>query len=67
MFVPIIKVNEGESKTACPSTLEVTYSSFEKLSKALVKRNQSIEISDSLIVLSSWLPGFVIGLTSSCW
>jgi hypothetical protein len=35
MFVPITKVNEGESNTPCPSTLEVTYSSVEKLSKAL--------------------------------
>jgi hypothetical protein len=32
MFVPITKVNEGESNTPCPSTLEVTYSSAEKLS-----------------------------------
>jgi hypothetical protein len=24
MFVPITKVNEGESNTPCPSTLEVT-------------------------------------------
>jgi hypothetical protein len=36
MFAPITKVNElGESNTPCPSTLEVTYSSVEKLSKAL--------------------------------
>jgi hypothetical protein len=35
MFVPITKVNEGESNTPCPSTLEVTYSTVEKLSKAL--------------------------------
>jgi hypothetical protein len=35
MFAPIAKVNEGESNTPCPSTLEVTYSSVEKLSKAL--------------------------------
>jgi hypothetical protein len=35
MFAPISKVNEGESNTPCPSTLEVTYSSVEKLSKAL--------------------------------
>jgi hypothetical protein len=27
MFAPITKVNEGESNTPCPSTLEVTYSS----------------------------------------
>jgi hypothetical protein len=26
MFAPITKVNEGESNTPCPSTLEVTYS-----------------------------------------
>jgi hypothetical protein len=32
---PITKVNEGESNTPCRSTLEVTYSSVEKLSKAL--------------------------------
>jgi hypothetical protein len=25
MFAPITKVNEGESNTPCPSTLEVTY------------------------------------------
>jgi hypothetical protein len=31
----LTKVNEGESNTPCPSTLEVTYSSVEKLSKAL--------------------------------
>jgi hypothetical protein len=36
MFAPITKVNEGESNTPCPSTLEVTYSSVEKLSKTLV-------------------------------
>jgi hypothetical protein len=36
MFAPITKVNEGESNTPCPSTLEVTYSSVEKLSKALL-------------------------------
>jgi hypothetical protein len=35
MFAPITKVNEGESNTPCPCTLEVTYSSVEKLSKAL--------------------------------
>jgi hypothetical protein len=37
MLAPITKVNEGESNTPCPSTLEVTYmySSVEKLSKAL--------------------------------
>jgi hypothetical protein len=36
MFVPITKVNEGESNTPCPSTLEVTYTPWvEKLSKAL--------------------------------
>jgi hypothetical protein len=35
MCAPITKVNEGESNTPCPSTLEVTYSSVEKLSKAL--------------------------------
>jgi hypothetical protein len=35
MFVPITKVHEGESNTPCPSTLEVTYSSVEKLSKAV--------------------------------
>jgi hypothetical protein len=37
MFAPITKVNEGESNTPCPSTLEVTYSSVEKLSKARLK------------------------------
>jgi hypothetical protein len=35
MFAPITKVNEGESNTPYPCTLEVTYSSVEKLSKAL--------------------------------
>jgi hypothetical protein len=35
MFALITKVNEGESNTPCPSTLVVTYSSAEKLSKAL--------------------------------
>jgi hypothetical protein len=30
MFVLITKVNEGESNTPYPSTLEVTYSSVEK-------------------------------------
>jgi hypothetical protein len=35
MLAPITKVNEGESNTPCPSTLEVTYSSVEKLSKTL--------------------------------
>jgi hypothetical protein len=30
MFAPITKVNEGESNTPCPSTLE-------KLSKALIE------------------------------
>jgi hypothetical protein len=35
IFVPITKVNEGESNTPCLCTLEVTYSSVEKLSKAL--------------------------------
>jgi hypothetical protein len=35
MFAQITKVNEGESNTPCPSTLEVTYSSVEKLSKVL--------------------------------
>jgi hypothetical protein len=35
MIAPITKVNEGESNTPCPSTLEVTYSSVKKLSKAL--------------------------------
>jgi hypothetical protein len=33
MFAPITKVNEEVSNTPCPSTLEVTYSSVEKLSK----------------------------------
>jgi hypothetical protein len=37
MFAPITKVNEGESNTLCRRTLEVTYSSVEKLSKALQK------------------------------
>jgi hypothetical protein len=31
MFAWITKVNEGESITPCPSTLEVTYSSVENL------------------------------------
>jgi hypothetical protein len=37
MFALITKVNEGESNTPCPSTLEVTLSGprVEKLSKAL--------------------------------
>jgi hypothetical protein len=35
IFAPITKVNEGESNTPCPSTLEVTYTSVETLSKAL--------------------------------
>jgi hypothetical protein len=35
MFAPITKVHERESNTPCPSTLEVTYSSVEKSSKAL--------------------------------
>jgi hypothetical protein len=35
MFAPITKVYKGESNTHCPSTLKVTYSSVEKLSKAL--------------------------------
>jgi hypothetical protein len=41
MFALITKVlvSEGESNTPCPSTLEVTYSSVEKLSKALVMDN----------------------------
>jgi hypothetical protein len=39
MFAPITKVNEGESNTPCPSTLEVTYSCVEKLSKALTAVN----------------------------
>jgi hypothetical protein len=37
MIAPITKVNEGESNTPCPSTREVTYSSVEKLSKALLQ------------------------------
>jgi hypothetical protein len=37
MFAPITKFNEGESNTPCPSILEITYSSVEKLSKALNK------------------------------
>jgi hypothetical protein len=36
MFAPITKVNEAESNTPCPSTLEVTYSSVEKLSTAFI-------------------------------
>jgi hypothetical protein len=40
MFAPSTKVNEGESNTPCPSTLEVTYSSVENLSKALNIVNQ---------------------------
>jgi hypothetical protein len=36
MFALITKVNEGESNTPCPSTLEVTYTSVEKLSKVLI-------------------------------
>jgi hypothetical protein len=48
MFAPITKVNEGESNTPCPSTLEVTYSSVEKLSKALdytihIKEKQELQ------------------------
>jgi hypothetical protein len=35
LFAPITKINEGESNTPCPSILVVTYSSVEKLSKAL--------------------------------
>jgi hypothetical protein len=31
MFAPITKVNEGESNTPSPSTLEVTYSSGWKI------------------------------------
>jgi hypothetical protein len=42
MFAPITKVNEGESNTPCPSTLEVTYSSVEKLSKALGFRSTAM-------------------------
>jgi hypothetical protein len=34
MFAPITNVDEGESNAPCPSTLEVTYSSVEKLSIA---------------------------------
>jgi hypothetical protein len=50
MFALITKVNEGESNTDCPSTLEVTYSSDEKLSKALFDlqkhhRNQALLVS----------------------
>jgi hypothetical protein len=43
MFAVITKVNERESNTPCPSTLEVTYSSVEKLSKALPKWFLSLE------------------------
>jgi hypothetical protein len=46
MFAPITKVNEGESNTPCPSTLEVTYSSVEKLSKALLKGVLPLNYSD---------------------
>jgi hypothetical protein len=35
MFVPITKVNEGESNTPCPSTLQWHTPRVEKLSKAL--------------------------------
>jgi hypothetical protein len=43
MLAPITKVNEGESNTPCPSTLEVTYSSVEKLSKALESKRRGKE------------------------
>jgi hypothetical protein len=33
---PITKVNEGESNTPCPSTLEADTPQVEKLSKALL-------------------------------
>jgi hypothetical protein len=38
MFASITKVNEWETNRPCSSTLEVTYSSVEKLSKALVTK-----------------------------
>jgi hypothetical protein len=41
MFAPITKVNEGESNTPCPSTLEVTYSSGSGLEITKVNEGES--------------------------
>jgi hypothetical protein len=41
MFAPITKVNEGESNTACPGTLEVTYSSGSGLEITKVNEGES--------------------------
>jgi hypothetical protein len=50
LFALITKVNEGESNTPCPSTLEVTYSSVGKLSKALrYREGQIMEIEEETI------------------
>jgi hypothetical protein len=54
MFVLITKVNEGESNTPCPSTLEVTYSSVEKLSKALHLQLGAYQVYFYLHPRGSW-------------